>query len=83
MELFKEAVYLLTKWGPKSCPDWIEGVGDCGKCPECRVFKCIDNLELSSQPEDSAVPKIVGYCCGRCFRVYELWKDSAKCCEGC
>ena len=53
-KLLLEASYLLTKWGPQECPDWIEGIGDCGKCPECRVFGCIEALdEFASQQADS------------------------------
>lgn len=36
-----------------------------------------------AQQEDSTNPEIIGYCCSRCFKVYKLWEDSAKCCEGC
>jgi len=31
---------------------------------------------------DPADPKILGYCCSRCFKVYKLWEDAARCCEG-
>ena len=45
--------------------------------------KAKKELQKLLQLQDSAGPEIVGYCCGRCFKVYELWEDSAKCCEGC
>lgn len=44
-KLLKEASYLLHVNSPKGCPHWVEGIGDCGNCPACRAFKCIDNLE--------------------------------------
>ena len=44
-ELLKESSFLLHKHGAKSCPNWKEGVGDCGDCEACRVFKCIDLLD--------------------------------------
>lgn len=49
-ELLKEAIYLLGKYGPQECPDWIEGIGDCGNCEACRVFQCMNALEAASQP---------------------------------
>lgn len=44
-ELLSEAAFLLHILGPKSCRNWKEGVGDCEKCSDCRVFRCIENLE--------------------------------------
>ena len=54
MEILKEACYLLEKYA-KVCPNWIEGIGDCGHCEACRVFKCIDDIENYLQLKDSAV----------------------------
>jgi hypothetical protein len=46
-ELWKEVVYLLHKYQSESCPQWIEGVGDCNKsdCEFCRLQRCIDAVE--------------------------------------
>jgi Lar family restriction alleviation protein len=47
IDLLEEAEYLLAIYGPKSCPNWKEGVGDCEQddCRECRVFRCVEKLE--------------------------------------
>jgi hypothetical protein len=45
--LLRETIYLLSIKQPDSCPNWIEGVGDCNKpeCEFCRIQRCIDELE--------------------------------------
>lgn len=53
--LTQEAIYLLTMYGPKECPNWKEGVGSCGHCSACRVFKCVDDLERPEQQQQSEV----------------------------
>jgi hypothetical protein len=51
--LINEAIYLLFKKQPDSCPNWIEGIGDCNKpeCEFCRIQRCIDELEICLQKQ--------------------------------
>ena len=48
--LLSEAAYLLTISAPEQCPNWKEGVGDCGMCGVCRIFKCTEKLEQALFP---------------------------------
>lgn len=47
LPVINEAYYLLSVAQPDKCPDWLEGIGDCGKlsCLHCRYQKCIDDVE--------------------------------------
>lgn len=46
-EIIGEATFLLRVLQSESCPDWVEGVGDCHRveCKFCRVEKCLNDLE--------------------------------------
>jgi hypothetical protein len=59
-EALRESSYLLHVYGPDSCSRWQAGLGDCGACEACRVFRAQDKSEDALAQTESNKPASAG-----------------------